>query len=622
MTDTVNVASAIDDFYKARRRAQLQDIAAALRGESTRLLSYEDVRTRLQAVESSRRYLADISLDSIVGSVGRYNDFTRTFLPKNNSAKQRWVNVEVQMTGLEGLPPIDVYQLGDVYFVKDGNHRVSVARQLGFAYIQAYVTPVQTRVPLDTSLTPETLIVKTEYVRFLEHTQLDTTRPDADLSELNVTAAGRYDELLEHIHAHRYFMALERHRADDPKNPTPEAHTTEDQALKDQTLKDHIPEDPTSEAHIPLEQVSLPEAAADWYDSVFKPTSQIITDRLLEHFENRTKADLYLWLSNHHRALESQLGWHVPQDVAANDLLSHFSKRHAQPTRPAFAEPHAPRNRDRLIQRVMVPLSGTTASWRALEQGVIVAARENATLYGLHVLHPDANRSEQEQVDGIRRRFLERCRASGMTGQFASNEGYVVNTICERSRHMDVVIAAIPPQRTAAMTASTLAYFNDTDFNDTDFNDTSNTISGSQALLRCCHVPLLTMRGSPYRIKRALLAYDGSPQADTALYAAAYLAARWEVSVVVMTVLETNLTKSTADALEQAKAYLSQQAIDATFWQVRGKVSDGILHAAKVHQSDLILVGNYRYSPLMEPILGGVLDQLLRRSSVPLLVCK
>lgn len=586
MTNAVNVASALDDFYKARRRAQLQDIAAALRGESSRLLSYEDVRTRLQAVESSRRYLADIPLDSIVGSVGRYNDFTHTFLPKNNSAKQRWVNVEVQMTGLKGLPPIDVYQLGDVYFVKDGNHRVSVARQLGFAYIQAYVTPVQTRVPLDSSLTPETLIVKTEYVRFLERTQLDKTRPHADLSELNVTAAGRYDELLEHIHAHRYFMALEHHHTHD--------HT------------DHL------EDHVLLEHVSLPEAAADWYDTVFKPTTHIITDRLLEHFENRTKADLYLWLSNHHRALESQLGWHVPQDVAANDLLNHFSKRHPQPTRPAFAEPHTPRNRDRLIQRVMVPLSGTTASWRALEQGVIVAARENATLYGLHVLHPDATRREQEQVDGIRRRFFERCRASGIAGQFASNEGYVVNAICERSRHMDVVIAAIPPQRTAAMTASTLA----------DFNDTSNTISGSQALLRCCHVPLLTMRGSPYRIKRALLAYDGSPQADTALYAAAYLAARWDVKVVVMTVLETNLTKSTTDALEQAKTYLTQQAVDATFWQTRGKVSDGILHAAKVHQSDLILVGNYRYSPLVEPILGGVLDQLLRRSPVPLLVCK
>jgi nucleotide-binding universal stress UspA family protein len=571
MTNAINVASALDDFYKARRRAQLQDIAAALRGESSRLLSYEDVRTRLQAVESSRRYLADILLESIVGSVGRYNDFTRTFLPKNNSAKQRWVNVEVQMTGLEGLPPIDVYQLGDVYFVKDGNHRVSVARQLGFAYIQAYVTPVQSRVPLDASLTAETLIVKEEYVRFLELTQLDKTRPQADLSELNVTAAGRYDELLTHIRAHRYFMALERRQPDDP------------------------------EGHVPLERISLADAAADWYDCVFTPTSRIITDRLLEHFDNRTKADLYLWLSNHHRALEEHLGWHVPQDVAASDLLSHFSKRTQQPQRPAFANQHAPRNRDRLIQRVMVPLSDTAASWRALEQGLIVAAREKATLYGLHVLTPDASAGDKEHVSTIQRRFFERCRASGIEGQFASLEGYVVDAICERSRHMDVVIAAIPPGKNTAP---------------------NDALSGSQALLRCSHVPLLTMRGSPYRIKRALLAYDGSPQADTALYAAAYLADRWDVKVVVMTVLEANLTKSTSDALDQAKSYLEQQGINATFWQARGKVSDGILHAAQVHQSDLILLGNYRYNPLVEPLLGGVLDQLLRRSTVPLLVCK
>lgn len=593
MTNAMNIASALDDFYKARRRAQLQDIAAALRGESSRLLSYEDVRTRLQAVESSHRHLEDIRLDSIVGSVGRYNDFTRTFLPKNNSAKQRWVNVEVQMTGLEGLPPIDVYQLGDVYFVKDGNHRVSVARQLGFDYIQAYVTPVQSRVPLDASLTPETLIVTEEYVRFLELTQLDKTRPQADLSELSVTAAGRYDQLLEHIHVHRYFMALERR--------TPDEKVADE--LADEVL---------------LEQVSLAEAAADWYDCVFKPTSRVITDRLLEHFDNRTKADLYLWLSNHHRALEEQLGWHISQDAAVSDLLAHFSKRHSQPPRPAFADQHVPRNRDRLIQRVMVPLSGTAASWRALEQGLIVAARENATLYALHVLHPDASPAEQERVTSIRRRFLERCRASGIDGQFASNEGYVVNAICERSRHMDVVIAAIPSDETPDTTRQNSPHQNSPHQNTTH----QNTVSGSQAMLRCCHVPLLTMRGSPYRVKRALLAYDGSPQADTALYAAAYLAARWQVKLVVMTVLEVNLTKSTSSALEQARDYLSQQQVNATFWQARGKVSDGILHAAKVHESDLILVGSYRYSPLVEPLLGGVLDQLLRRSPVPLLVCK
>ena len=110
---------------------------------------------------------------------------------------------------------------------------------------------------------------------------------------------------------------------------------------------------------------------------------------------------------------------------------------------------------------------------------------------------------EKERVSSLQRRFFERCRASGIDGQFASLEGYVIDAICERSRHMDVVIAAIPPGK------------------DTAPND---ALSGSQAMLRCCHVPLLTMRGSPYRIKRALLAYDGSPQADTALYAAAYLA--------------------------------------------------------------------------------------------------
>ena len=89
-----------------------------------------------------------VPLDSIVGSVGRYEDFTRDFLPRRDSDKERWARVEFLANESTGLPPVELFQIGDAYFVNDGNHRVSVARQSGHTHIEAYVTDVHTRVPL------------------------------------------------------------------------------------------------------------------------------------------------------------------------------------------------------------------------------------------------------------------------------------------------------------------------------------------------------------------------------------------------------------------------------------------------------------------------------------------
>ncbi|NIP41417.1 MAG: universal stress protein, partial [Aliifodinibius sp.] len=122
---------AIQDFQRARRKADLQEIFSRITGKSTELLSYEEVRQKLHLRESGKKELKEIPLDKIVGSVGRYSDFSRNFLPLQDSAKSRWVSVMVETSSLKGLPPIDVYQIGDVYFVLDGNHRVSVARELG-----------------------------------------------------------------------------------------------------------------------------------------------------------------------------------------------------------------------------------------------------------------------------------------------------------------------------------------------------------------------------------------------------------------------------------------------------------------------------------------------------------
>jgi hypothetical protein len=276
--------SANQDFRRARSRATLEEIMARLTGKSAELLCYEDVRQNLGATAPSSRGRQDIPLDAIVGSVGRCADFTRSFLPLKDSDRARWAKVELATTDLRGLPPIEAYQIDQVYFVVDGNHRVSTARQLGAAYIQAYVTEVHTKLPLSPDDQPDDLIVKAEYVEFLDHTHLDEFRPDADMS---VSVPGQYRELEEHIAVHRTLMAVEEKR------------------------------------EIPHEA-----AVAHWYDTVYWPVVQIIREKgILRDFPGRTETDLYLWIARHGAELAQRLDGEIRTEAAADDLVKKLSPR-------------------------------------------------------------------------------------------------------------------------------------------------------------------------------------------------------------------------------------------------------------------------------------------------------
>ena len=125
-------------FEQARRQAARAQIAARLTGEDINLLPFEAIRTNLQQQNPYYRGVIEVPLDAIVGSVGRYKTFTRKFLPLTNSIEDRWVAVDA-LAARMGWPPIELYQVGNIYFVKDGNHRVSVARQLDMATIEAHV---------------------------------------------------------------------------------------------------------------------------------------------------------------------------------------------------------------------------------------------------------------------------------------------------------------------------------------------------------------------------------------------------------------------------------------------------------------------------------------------------
>jgi hypothetical protein len=129
------------DFTRARRRARLRALGARLRRESTsnRLLSFDDVRRELVANNRLQRGTRVVEVDQIVGSVGRWRDFDRSFLPARASVGHKWKHIDRAFQRGEELPPVDLYEIGDAYFVVDGHHRVSVARYHDVPTVEASV---------------------------------------------------------------------------------------------------------------------------------------------------------------------------------------------------------------------------------------------------------------------------------------------------------------------------------------------------------------------------------------------------------------------------------------------------------------------------------------------------
>ena len=133
------------EFFQAKRKAFYASVIAKLKGENADLLSYEEAREILKPFGESYQGQQTIEIDKIVGSEGRYQDFDRQFLPRKYHTKNRWQSISLAHSNDVGLPAIQVYDLGGKYFIKDGNHRVSVAKSRGMQWIDAEVTKVTTK---------------------------------------------------------------------------------------------------------------------------------------------------------------------------------------------------------------------------------------------------------------------------------------------------------------------------------------------------------------------------------------------------------------------------------------------------------------------------------------------
>lgn len=267
------------DFDRLRAKAFWRSIWARIRGQHDELLNFEEVKHKLRLSDERYIGLREIPLDAIVGSVGRTTDFTREFLPKGSVSKSRWKAVDALALGSHGFPPIDVYKVGNAYFVLDGNHRVSVARANGMASIEAYVTEYRTDVPFDKDTQLSDLPYKAGYAYFLRETNLKGSRPKSE--DIILTEPWRYTEILEHIHVHYYFIGL------DCECP-----------------------------------ISWYEAVASWYDRVYMPMIQAIRDYdIMAMFGEQTEADLYLWLIKHQGEMQEAYGdWLTPEETAGDFL--------------------------------------------------------------------------------------------------------------------------------------------------------------------------------------------------------------------------------------------------------------------------------------------------------------
>lgn len=278
------------DFDRVRSRALFGAVLGVLKRSKRDLLSLQEVRDTIKPRGETFRGIRQVPLDKIVGSEGRYADFTKEFLPRHEHLRLRWQRVDMAHLGDIILPPITLYEIGGVYFVRDGNHRVSVARMQGATEIDAEVTSLSSTIPLRPGMTTDDLraaVIARERADFYARLPVESI---VGSSQLHVTATGRYDELETHVMGHKYFI---------------------NQGQKD--------------------EISVNVAIGSWHRNVYLPIVDVVREAaILAKFPGRTETDLYLWIVKHWDELKRRYGNDFPIHEAARDFVGRFGARLAR----------------------------------------------------------------------------------------------------------------------------------------------------------------------------------------------------------------------------------------------------------------------------------------------------
>lgn len=274
-----------EQFESARFKSLLNNLKYFLVGKNNELLSFEKIRKEFRLYK--QRYLGfrTVKVDNIVGSLDRYRDFDRYFLPKKVHLQQRWARIHNLIASDVILPPVRLYKVGEMYFVLDGNHRVSVSKETGVKYIDAEVTEFITDLPLKLNMDPNKIFILAERKNFFDITGLEESRRDI---RVKITAPGQYDFLLGQIN--KLMVQLNENKK------------------------------------IEEEIINFKQASLIWYDNIYLPAIEIIKSYgLLEKFPDRTETDLYIWINEHKRYLSLKYGRDVVIKFAAKDFLFRYS---------------------------------------------------------------------------------------------------------------------------------------------------------------------------------------------------------------------------------------------------------------------------------------------------------
>lgn len=271
------------DFDRARNKQIVNDWLSTVRRRENQLVPLHEITRRLRPEGEFYRGMQEVPVNRIVGSMDRWRDFDRTFLPTHRNTRGRWSSIDVAYYQDINLPAVQLYKVGDIYFVKDGNHRVSVARERGVEFIDAEVIEAHVRVPLSPEMSTQELLMQAEYAEFLRRTDLDVLQPDHDIRP---TQLGRYDVIWGHILGHQEWLS-----------------------------------------YIWKRPATIHETVDDWYTYNYLPIVQTARDRkVLDQFPRLTEADIYLWVMRNRRMLEEQTGQDVGPIASAENYADFMTE--------------------------------------------------------------------------------------------------------------------------------------------------------------------------------------------------------------------------------------------------------------------------------------------------------
>ena len=556
---------ALDDFHRLRSKAALERFWAGIRGESLDLMPYDEVSSKLRAVSQTNIGIQQVPLENIVGSVNRTSDFDRNFRPLSDGDRSRWANVKAAMTSpyTTGVPPVSLYKIGEAYFVLDGNHRISIAKEMGLDSIEAYVTEVKTKVPLSSSFTLEELAEKAALADFLEDTHLDRILPGIDLSLKRIE---NYPLLAEHINVHQYYMGIDQNR-----------------------------------------EVSFDDAALDWYDHVYSPVVKIIEDSGLRYeFPDFTITDLYLWVLDRQQDLREEYGTSFKTENVVDFVASMEGKQTKDSGTAADRElerrisGELEGHSDCLFRDILVGLSHSDVDLLAQKQAMMMNRCGDGSILGLHV-KADSDLATPETEAELETTFYQQLNERQMKGRFIKVSGTVSKTLQEYGLLSDVTVVKLsyPPGGSV-------------------FDRLS---SGIITLLQTSRRPIMFVKEVVMPVSRVLLIYDEGEKGREALYIAAYYAARYGCGLFIM--MPEKDSKSSEDAFNFAVDYLAAVNLDfEVVPQSSNLLSESLESLILENSISTVMVGGYRSSGLIGRIFSSAVDRVLELSSVPVLVCQ